>query len=206
MTQDNRDCTRDSFLDDVKEHKMRIVKDDGLYRHIRFNKSNDSCHLFDLITWPYHLCITGDMGTYTFSRIEDMFDFFGSWDSKSKYIINPSYWSEKVLSESRFGSGVSVYSEASFKRIVTDIFHDHIDCNNENKHTEHVIWNDLIDRVFSNCETEIDARQAIDDFSSHGLEFLDFFEYNLHEFTYHYTWCCFAIVRGIFRYKKAKEL
>jgi hypothetical protein len=88
----------EEFIKDVSQHKMQILRDDGLYRHIRFKRENTSCYYFDLITWPGALCYTGDMGTFVFSRIPDMFEFFRTDGEKGADLrINPGYWSEKLL-------------------------------------------------------------------------------------------------------------
>jgi hypothetical protein len=31
---------------------------------------------FDVVTWPGHLSISGDMGCFVFTRVDDMFTFF----------------------------------------------------------------------------------------------------------------------------------
>lgn len=69
-------CTEKRFLGDVAKHQMTILRDDGVNRHVRFKQPNSSNMFFDLITWPGCLCYTGDMGTYVFRRLEDMFEFF----------------------------------------------------------------------------------------------------------------------------------
>lgn len=74
MRRDNNEEQR--FLNDVANHEMIIIRDDGVNRHVRFKRPNSSCMYFDLITWPGHLCYTGDMGSYVFRRLEDMFEFF----------------------------------------------------------------------------------------------------------------------------------
>lgn len=53
-----------SFLHDVREHRLIVLNDDKLNRHIRFSRPGTRCMQFDLITWPGYLCYTGDMGTY----------------------------------------------------------------------------------------------------------------------------------------------
>ena len=68
-------CTQERFLEDIKNHYMKVLRDDGVNRHIRFTQGRFRYH-FDLITWSEHLCISGDCGTYVFRRTEDMFDFF----------------------------------------------------------------------------------------------------------------------------------
>ena len=94
----DHECTEQMFLDDVKNHQISIIKDDGLHRFIRFKRPDSTSYWFDLITWPGFLCISGDCGTYVFSRTEDMFDFFkmrdGDFNKKKDRLlnINPRYW------------------------------------------------------------------------------------------------------------------
>src|ERR1035438_10338294 len=76
----------ESFLADVAEHAMAVMQDNGVYRHLRFRKPGSSNMWFDLITWPGSLVISGDMGTWAFSRVEDMFAFFRSWDRENANI------------------------------------------------------------------------------------------------------------------------
>jgi hypothetical protein len=95
------------FAADVRGHKLTVLHEDGLYRHLRFQKPGTHFYWFDLITWPGCLAINGDMEGYTFSRVEDMFTFFrasSGWNSKT---INPQYWAEKLRAASR----VKQYSE-----------------------------------------------------------------------------------------------
>jgi hypothetical protein len=84
------------FLSDVATHEMTVVADEGNVRHLLFKAPDTVTQYFNLTTWPDHLCISGDMGTYVFSRLEDMFDFF----RENK--INPGYWHEKVKADCTF--------------------------------------------------------------------------------------------------------
>lgn len=90
------------FLIDTAFHRLEIIRDDGLYRHLRMQQPGNSCYHYDVITWPGYLTVTGDMGTWTFSRTYDMFRFFGGWTGE----INTGYWSEKLEA----GAGRSAYS------------------------------------------------------------------------------------------------
>jgi len=85
----------DRFARDVANHKLTVLRDEGLYRHLRFKAPDGSTYWFDLITWPGYLTITGDMGTYVFARTQDMFEFFRSHRSTG-FPINPGYWAEKI--------------------------------------------------------------------------------------------------------------
>ena len=99
------DPIAERFARETAKHRMTVLHDDGLYRHLRFTemhlcndaewRTTNGFYWFDLITWPGSLTINGDCGTYTFSRITDMFEFFRG------YGINPQYWAEKVQGETR---------------------------------------------------------------------------------------------------------
>ena len=90
-----REPTPEQFIKDVANHQMTVARNDGIYRHLKFRSTARGWNQwFDLITWPGVLTIHGDMGTWTFSRVEDMFTFFRSRDSELR--INADYWAEKL--------------------------------------------------------------------------------------------------------------
>lgn len=70
------DDVRARVVADLETHEMHVLHDDGLYRHIRFKRPGTLMYHFDLITWPGVLAVNGDMGSYMFSRVTDMFTFF----------------------------------------------------------------------------------------------------------------------------------
>lgn len=90
--------TRESFLSDVASHRMAVRHASGGYRHLTFSRYNSNNQSFAIVTWPWHLCITGDMGTWVFDRDEDMFEFFRGTQ------IKPEYWEEKIEAEDRNGT------------------------------------------------------------------------------------------------------
>jgi hypothetical protein len=94
-----KQLTSEQFLKDVVTHALTVKLDSGLYRHLSFREPHSWNMWFDLVTWPGNLTISGDMGTWIFSSIDDMFKFFGSDLER----VNPEYWTEKIKSESRFG-------------------------------------------------------------------------------------------------------
>ncbi len=112
--------SRERFERDTAEHEMAVLHDDGVYRHVRFQQPGTSCYYYDLVTWPGHLAICGDMGDWTFSRIRDMFEFFAG--ERQAAGINPSYWSQKLRGD-RAGRDISRrYSEDALRAHVIDWF------------------------------------------------------------------------------------
>ena len=72
--------TLEAFLKDVETHQVEILLDQGVYRHLRCRRVEQPTwlHWFDIHTGPNFLLIRGDMGSVSFSRVEDMFEFFAS--------------------------------------------------------------------------------------------------------------------------------
>jgi hypothetical protein len=98
---DSYQPTQEQFARDVAKHRMKIVRDDGIHRHLLCRADDNSDYWFEVITWPHRLCITGDMGTWVFARLEDMFEFFRVDRTHGRCEINPDYWEEKIKSQDR---------------------------------------------------------------------------------------------------------
>lgn len=211
--------TEAEFLKDVSEHQMEVIRDDGVYRHVRFKKPGTSCMHFDLITWPGYLCYTGDMGSYVFSRIRDMFEFFRT-DRQCQLrdgrtlAINPSYWSEKV--EARDRDGVEEFSEDLFRKALKQEFDSHFEGREpdddasedekaafEEKKAE--AWEAVEDEILGVDSLEHEGIGAACRFEHDGLEFADFWDHRLQDYTYRFMWCCFALAWGIQQYDTAKQ-
>lgn len=79
------------FDADVFKHKLKVIKLDGLYRHIRCARPDTINMSFDILTWPGYLAYVGDMGDFVFQRMPDMFELFRG------NRISPRYWSEKCV-------------------------------------------------------------------------------------------------------------
>ena len=208
--------TETTFLTDVAKHQMTILHEDGLHRHIRFIKPDSSDMFFDLITWPGVLCYTGDMGTYIFRRLPDMFEFFRT-DTKSPYLaskgltlgINLSYWSEKLEAADRSdtGNGYQEFSSEKFTKIIREQCAQWVaDCPKSDRR-------DLIEAVYDDVlayaeDGEDRACRAAIDFShetpTQEFNFSGFWEHNMHEYTDHFQWCCYALTWGIKQYEKSK--
>ena len=108
------------FLRDVASHQMEVLRDDGTHRHLRFQAPGSTDMHFDLITWPGYLCFTGDMGTYVFRRLKDMFNFFRPADDACSSRdplenIDHQNWAEKLEATDK-GDGHSDFDPRAFKR------------------------------------------------------------------------------------------
>ena len=190
-----------SFMAGGGKYRMTILHDDGVYRHIRFDKPKEQGfnEPFHLITWPWRLTIAGGHGTYTFAREEDMFTFFKvrSWS------INPSYWGEKLEAIDK-NAGYREHDEDKCKAWVLQDFWD--------RRTQFTpaqakdIWQDLRWEVLDGGEYRYEqaARYALENFDTAGFKYHDLWETSWEDYTSHYLWSLQAIVWGIKQYRAAK--
>lgn len=185
--------TEESFLKDVARHEMTVLRDDGVYRHIRFKKPDSGDMHFDLVTWPWYLAYSGDMGCYVFSRIEDMFEFFRG-TAGGALRINLGYWHEKAEAQSRH-DGVKEWSAEAFQENVRHWL-DSADASPAVRQAAE------LEVLNHDCEHE--AMHAVFDFEHDGWRFQDFFEADCTEYTYRYIWCCYALSWGIRQYDAAR--
>lgn len=211
--------TKESFLTDVQSHRIGIIRDDGVNRHIRFKKPDALDMYFDLITWNGHLCYTGDMGTYVFSRSKDMFSFFRSVssledDESTRIVINPEYWSEKCIAKDSNGE-IEKFSDELFEAAVNEYFSDWIadsslDATKEDiKKLSDAIYSEVINAEDSpygylKLKAASDFNHLVND-EVGEFYFEDFLDQNFDEYTYRFIWCCYAIVWGIMQYDKLKN-
>jgi len=194
-----RQPTKEIFLNDVKDHRMTIKQDNDLYRHVRYKRDDSNCMYFDLLTWPGFLAITGDMHSYMFARIPDMFCFFRDKNLK----INPGYWEEKIQAENFYGSGVREFDIDEFREQVKYYLKEWHDVDLEKSITDTLSF-ELQDILHS--KDEFEAIEAVRNFSFEDIDFCDFWEIYEKPYTYHYIWCCYAIVWGIQQYDKEFDI
>jgi len=181
------------FTGDTEDHGMTVLHDDGIYRHLRFQKPGTGMYHFDLVTWPGYLTVSGDMGCYTFSRVHDMFDFFaGSGE------IDLRYWAEK----SQGSDDITEYAEAKFAQKVRSDYRDAYDNLAPNERAD--IWAAIESDVLTEGYCEATARAAIDSFRIHDFEFFDTWDWDLKEYSSRFIWICFAIRAGCNLYRATR--
>lgn len=214
--------TPEQFLKDVCAHKMTVLQDDGLYRHIKFAIPGDSSHSFSLVTWPGFLTICGDMGTYVFSRTPDMFEFFATprrhfapADAPRKDtapVVNLGYWAEKLVATDTSGQalGAYAYQQELMEQRVKDELEAFL---RDRTHLFPEEVEEMRDEVESSVLCELTGDKTLDikvvedfshDIDGDVLKFQDAWEWSVEDYTYHFTWCCYAIAWGIELYEEYK--
>lgn len=192
------------FLRDVRDHKMTIEHDEGVFRSLRFGRPQSSIYYFRLNTWPGHLSISGDAGSYTFARLHDMFEFFRC--DRKPGSINESYWSEKLVAVDKH-SGATQLDEDAYVKAIRSEFAQHISgmsLSDAKKAVREARWDNLFD-------APSDEREAVEKAMGWRCPvtdehpFNDFWEHRLTEASYRLVWCMRAIAWGIKRYDLHKQ-
>lgn len=147
----------DRFARDTVDHRMTVLHDDGLYRHLIFAEPTHGFYWFELITTPQQLVFSGDGNSYVFRRTSDMFQFFrsGIWRDGSHH-INPHYWSEKLTSgrEAATSYNQELFDEEVGKTLA-DVEGDYPGIA--------AAWTEHVESEF-NTEYEEEARRAVAEF------------------------------------------
>ncbi|MBV2127955.1 hypothetical protein [Arsukibacterium indicum] len=196
--------TFEQFTKDVKNHQLTTIKDDGLYRHLLVKQPGTIEMHYEIITWPGYLCYCGDMGTFVFERVEDMFCFF----RKTPGTINEPYWSEKLQATDR-SDGHTKFCRDEFERAVTEVLNDWLEAVADDGLDPDFIQEekDKVDEIIAEShQNEFHAVAALNNHQKDdgGLNFWDFWENDCKVFTERYTWCCYALVHAIALYDAAK--
>lgn len=193
--------TQERFERDTANGSMEILLENGMYRHLRFRFKNGSFGWFDIVTWPGRLVITGDCETFTFSRLEDMFEFFRT----GGYRVNPSYWQEKI----RDGRDRARSFDWDRFRAEALAEFDRATEHKEDAELRQSAREDLEGALDSANADEWGAVQLLRDYH-YKQDIYDtstYFEFDLPEsppdgmdWDYHYIWCCRAIAWAIQKY------
>ncbi|KQW88187.1 hypothetical protein ASC84_12485 [Acinetobacter sp. Root1280] len=188
-------CTFERFSKDTKNHELTINLDHGLFRDLTIKRPNTSSYYYNITTRPGLLMISGDMGCYVFERLSDMFKFFRGQPDE----INPCYWSEKIEA-----GEFKRYSPEKARDALNQEFENWKECTDfdEEQIAEEKEYLDQID-----TDDEFEFVDAIRNWvpNKDGVQLDDFWEYSTNDYTFHYIWCCYAIVHAIKLYDAVKE-
>jgi hypothetical protein len=191
---------RDAYLNGTQNHQIDVIRDDGVYRHIRFKHPEYPFNWFELVTWPWRLVVTGDCGDFMFSRTEDMFTFFES----ARGDINVHYWAEKLLAPGGFEDAAYEYDFELFQQHVNSWYEgaaSALSAKEAQGLREEV---DLIllgeDSYARHSEDE--AYRLLHEFDFNGIRFYDTHDWFLRRPRRSFVWCLWAVVDGISRYRE----
>ncbi|MDQ0809918.1 hypothetical protein QFZ63_001632 [Streptomyces sp. B3I7] len=188
------------FARDTAAHRMTVLHDDGLYRHLRFAApERGSVGPFDLITWPYNLVVkAGWTFHFDIDATPDMFNLFRKTAFSGE--INPGYWSEKV----RAGRDeIEGYNPNLFEEQVKQHVVDAIRGGDAPRGIGAEVTRDIFE--WGDISHEAGARKELEDFRYQDWTFGETWEWNFCDFTPGFLHCCHAIRRGIDLWDAARE-
>ncbi|MGX6513281.1 hypothetical protein [Rhodococcus sp. SJ-2] len=187
------------FKVSTADHEMAILHDDGVYRHIRCAQPGTGIWSWNLVTWPGHLAISGDLESYTFSREHDMFGFFQIHGAG----INPHYWSEKITNYDAQRGTRKFCSEKAKAVVVREFL--------EQRHYRSGDTADAFRDLRINVLDEIDNYDqslfynAVDSWSYDDYLFHDTYEWDVKDYDDHFLYACHAIAWGIAKYRQVVQ-
>jgi hypothetical protein len=202
-TKAERDAA-ERFASETAGHKMTVLHDEGLFRHLRFTGPTNELYWYEITTTPRQLVFSGDGDSFVFRLADDMFDVFRR--SASSGGINASYWAEKI----RTGNAFS-YSEDRFRECVEKaVGHSEASYPGLRKDVESRIFNsDFYDVSYEGpaCAAVLDYSYRLPEKLSPHREpfrFARSWEWKLGDYDWWYLFACHAIADGIAQYDAAK--
>ena len=194
--------SHDQFLSEMKDHKMKVVLDTEKHKHLSFSSGGFE-HGFEIISFPYHVMITGDMGTYTFSRTDDMLRWFVKDGGKA--IARPEKelqrWRQKLVSvDSQLG--VVKNSLTQTVKMIEQCEENFIECHPDQKGAIKEVFSDLLrsgeDGVGMLLHELLTFEITID--GEEHAPFSDFEDEDVGVYVLQFAWCCYALNFGIGMY------
>lgn len=213
----------DRFQQDTKNHVLTVFQDTGLYRNMRWASPTTGVYSVTVTTWPDRLCITGDMGDWVFSRLNDMFVFFRRPDNS--YTIDYTYFAEKCTSADT-SSELWKFSPNAALEFVYDVLDQVIedkDCYGEDGCYGGVVGKEAIDEARERLKDSFYYLRSFDEMyrvweNAFDDESNDLYEKtlyalsengdypNLRELSTRFKWICRAIIEVIKAYDKRPSL
>jgi len=197
----DQQAAKHNVLRDLRHHKMTIECDTNEHRCLHFGRPGSGIYSFRIITWPGALAIEGDCGSFTFSRLRDMFGFFRS--SNGEISVNLSYWAEKLVAISS-PEALRVVDESLWDARVLAAFKSEWAFESGDDHDKALA--ELTDAYTGLIGRAPASRAEAVEFATDYVcpvtdqSFADVWEWQIESFGFHFVWCAHAIVWAIKRY------
>ncbi|GAA4911368.1 hypothetical protein [Streptomonospora salina] len=186
------------FANDTRDHEMTILHEHGVYRHVRFARPDTSLYRFDLITWPHHLAVSGDLDGITFhASPEDMFTLFRSSNGSGP---NYDYWAEKAGRHQ-----VREWSEDRFRQQLFEHVSEDIRCGFAPRGIGRAVRRVITDDWTVALDNPHSAMGALNDFCHRGYEITGWEEWDCSDYTPNFVRACLAVDTGIRMYDHAHQ-
>ncbi len=192
---------KEHFDIDVANHIMKIVHQNGVYRTIECRQISSVNCSFTIVTTPRYLAYFGDMGSYVFSRNTaiDVLGFFRN-TTRTGEEIPYGYWAEKLEAGDykQFDAQTAVAQAVTMLEQEESLNLAACDYSSLDEIKE------LLEGAAEDGENEYFA--ALSDLVDE-LEVDDWYEHcqRVYKPTYHYIWCCYAILWTIAQYDSTEN-
>lgn len=202
------------FQQDTKDHVLTEEMTQGVLRSYTFRNPKSSAYWLRLVTYPNGLVLTGDMGTWTFERTNDMVEFFRGHNG-----INPYYWMEKLQAGTSYRTNTKMatdFDESATMHIINKLFEEWLEEAKERVKDPHDKYSK---ETFRNDKEEFSDdmrsfKREMQEYSYDDFGFYIAFENHLRndsnagtdspwnyndgieaqrKLNYHYVWACYAI-------------
>lgn len=202
MTAPIEQASWEAFARNTSDHELTVLRDDGLYRHLRLAEPGTRMWSIDILTWPGHLATTGDIGSgFMFSRTTDMIDFFaGRNDFRTDFgapSIDFRYWAGKLCGRTLWD--VYEHSSRDFMQQIRDAIYEFVADGGDLAESDRA-W--LIADAQSSSETAEEAHRFLSD---HEYVFgTDTWEWEFTEIDFQFGLACYAIDKVVTDYRAGK--
>lgn len=190
---------------DVAGHKLSVLMEDGLYRHLLFKAPTRSEYWFEIMTAPGTLTVRGDMGTYVFARETDMVPFFlGSANGDKP---NTDYWAEKCVSHDG-RRGVKEYSEQVLRARIEEAVRGHMEYADMAQGTERLDFRVEVREHLEGIDLgdQRDAQRELMGFvHKTGNPFEDAYEWDPTEYTFSFQWTVHTLLIALQAYREQQR-
>jgi hypothetical protein len=197
------------FKRETAGHEMTIVRDDGLYRHLRFVTPKSDLYWYEIVTTPRQLVFSGDGDSFVFRLAPDMFEMFRR--SAEAGSINATYWAEKCKTGNARSYSRERFEECVWKQVTEREQYYRGDLRADVQHR-------IFDSEIYNVDYEADALMAVLNYQYHltkgpddrgnwdTFRFRRVHEWELKDFDGWFLFACYAISDAIVKYDTAKAV
>src|SRR5882757_1256932 len=147
------------FAQETRAHKMKVLRNDKVYRHLRFMDPKNSAYWFEIHTGPNFLLFRGDGDSYVFSNGDgDMFrSFRHSIDKNGSLHPDPGYWTQKLSSSEQAEEWDSDTFQEDLAQYITDMVEQDIVPKEHEKRLRDEVESDLMYEDLHSADLAIKA-------------------------------------------------
>jgi hypothetical protein len=208
--------SRQRFDTEVRDHKMKVLRNDKVYRHLRFMNPRNGAYWFELHTGPHFLLFRGDGESYVFSNGDhDIFSSFRhSLRADGSIHPDPGYWTQKLASAEQAEKWDTDTFSEDLEQHITDMVEQEIVPKKHEARLRAEVENDLMYEDLHSADLAIkalmefefyfDERDHYDSKKQPDFTFEECWEWvtKCTEYDWWYLWALHGIVWGIGQYDR----